>query len=124
MIDLAKKYQDKNVVWLAINSTSTTTPQPNREFAEKHKLPYPILDDRAGTVGRQYGARNTPHMFIIDKDGTIAYRGAIDNAPLGKVQGDGTKINCVDQALAELTAGKAVTTPTTTPYGCTVKYAQ
>jgi len=124
MIDLAKKYKDKNVVWLAVNSTSTTTPQANRQFAEKHKLPYPILDDRAGTVGRQYGARNTPHMFIIDKDGTLAYRGAIDNAPLGKVQGDGTKINYVDQALAELTADKDVTTPTTTPYGCTVKYAQ
>ncbi len=124
MIDLAKKYKDKDVVWLAINSTNTTTPQANRQFAEKHKLPYPILDDRSGAVGRQYGARNTPHMFIISKDGTIAYRGAIDNAPLGKVQGDGTKINYVDQALAELTAGKTVTTPTTTPYGCTVKYAQ
>lgn len=122
MIDLARKYKDKDVVWLAVNSTNTTTPQANREFAEKHKLPYPILDDRSGTVGRQYGARNTPHMFIIDKDGTIAYRGAIDNAPLGKVQGDGTKINYVDQALSELMAGKAVTTPTTTPYGCTVKY--
>lgn len=124
MIDLAKKYKDKNVVWLAVNSTSTTTPEANREFAEKHKLPYPILDDRAGAVGRQYGARNTPHIFIIDKDGTLAYRGAIDNAPLGKVQGEGTKINYVDQALTELTADKDVTTPTTTPYGCTVKYAQ
>lgn len=122
MVDLAKKYKDKDVVWLAVNSTSHTTPEANTEFTKKHDLPYPILDDRSGRVGRAYGAQTTPHMFIIDKDGTIVYRGAIDNAPRGKVQGDGTKINYVDQALAELTAGKAVTTPTTTPYGCTVKY--
>ncbi len=122
MVDLAKKYKDKNVVWLAVNSTSHTTPEANREFTKKHDLPYPILDDRSGRVGRAYGAQTTPHMFIIDQDGTIVYNGAIDNAPLGKVQGDGTKINYVDQALAELTAGKAVTAPTTRPYGCTVKY--
>lgn len=122
MVDLAQKYRDKEVVWLAINSTHNTTPQANRAFAEKHKLPYPILDDRSGLVGKQFGARNTPHMFVIDKTGAIAYEGAIDNAPLGKLEPGAGSVNYVDKALTELLANKKVGTPTTPPYGCTVKY--
>jgi len=122
MVELAKKYKDKNVVWLAINSTSHVTPEANIEFAEKRKLPFPILDDRSGTVGRAYGAKTTPHMYIIDTRGSIAYQGAIDNDERGrKRQGF---INYVDKALAELTSGKEVTTTDTMPYGCTVKYAK
>ena len=120
MANLAKKYKRRNVVWLVINSTSHTTPQANKEFAEKYKLAYPILDDRSGRVGRAYGARTTPHMYIISPRGRIVYEGAIDNAPLGKAK-DGV-INYVDKALAELTARKAVSTTKTKPYGCTVKY--
>lgn len=124
MVDLAKKYRDKEVVWLAVNSTNGTTPEANREFAQKHKLPYPILDDRAGRVGRAYGARTTPHVFVIDKDGFIAYNGAVDNAPMGK-PGEGTAtVNYVDEALAALTSGKEVSTPATPPYGCSVKYGR
>jgi peroxiredoxin len=122
MIDLAKKYKDKNVVWLAVNSTSHTTPEANKQFAAKYNLPYPILDDRSGTVGKAYGAKTTPHIFIIDSAGSIVYDGAIDNGPLGKPTGDA--VNYVDKALAGLTSGKAVTTVKTDPYGCTVKYAQ
>ncbi len=124
MIDLAQKYQDKEVVWLAVNSTNTTTPEANREFARKHKLPYPILDDRAGRVGRAYGARTTPHVFVIDKDGFIAYNGAVDNAPMGKPGEEAATINYVDEALAALTSGQKVKTPATPPYGCSVKYAR
>jgi peroxiredoxin len=123
MIDLAKKYKDKNVVWLTINSTSHTTTEANRDFAKKHNLPYPILDDRTGKVGRLYGARNTPHMFVIDKDGSIAYDGAIDSAPLGKPPEGAGKINYVDKAISELLSGRKVSLPNTPPYGCTVKYA-
>jgi len=123
MADLARKYQDKGVVWLAVNSTSHTTPQANREFAQKEKLPYPILDDRSGQIGRKYGARNTPHMFVIDKSGTIVYEGAIDNAPLGKTEAGAGKVNYVDKALSEVLAGQRVSVPNTPPYGCTVKYA-
>jgi len=122
MIELAKKYRDKNVVWLAINSTSQTTPEANREFAKKYKLPYPILDDRSGTVGRLYGALTTPHMFIISKNGVVAYDGAIDNAPNGKTLDGGDKVNYVDKALSELTSGQPVSIPKTQPYGCSVKY--
>ncbi|MCX5639046.1 MAG: redoxin domain-containing protein, partial [Planctomycetota bacterium] len=122
MVELANKYKDKNVVWLAVNSTNYVTPQKNKEFATQHKLPYPILDDRAGTVGRAYGAQTTPHIFIIDTRGNIVYNGAIDNAPLGKTTEGEAYVNYVDKALAELTEGKAVTTANTKPYGCTVKY--
>ncbi|HSW00339.1 MAG TPA: thioredoxin family protein [Sedimentisphaerales bacterium] len=122
MANLAEKYKNKEVVWLAINSTHNTTPEANRQWAEKHKLPFPILDDRSGLVGKLYGARTTPHMFVIDQTGAIAYEGAIDNAPLGKSEPGAGTVNYVDKAVSELLAGKKVGTPATPPYGCTVKY--
>ena len=122
MVELANKYKDKDVVWLAMNSTSHTTPEANIEFAKKQKLPYPILDDRPGQVGHAYGAETTPHIFIIDRRGNIVYEGAIDNSPSGKTKAGEKLINYVDQALVELMAGKPVSTPKTKPYGCTVKY--
>ncbi len=120
MVGLANKYKSRNVVWLVVNSTSHTTPGANKEFTRKHKLPFPILDDRSGRVGHAYGATNTPHMYIISPRGNILYDGAIDNSPLGRKK-EGV-INYVDKALAELTGGKAVTTSNTRPYGCSVKY--
>jgi len=122
MIGLANKYKDKNVVWLAVNSTSHATPEANIEFAQKRNLPYPILDDRPGTVGRAYGAKTTPHMYVIDAKGSIAYQGAIDNDERGR-KGSNV-INYVDKALAELIGGKEVSTTDTMSYGCTVKYPQ
>ena len=123
MKDLAAKYKkDKKVVWLAIDSTSHQQTEKNEEYAEKNKILYPILDDRSGKVGKAYKATNTPHIFIINTDGNIAYRGAIDNAPLGKVPKDKDYVNYVDKALAELTSGKAVSIAKTKQYGCTVKY--
>jgi len=124
MVKLAKKYKPKNVVWLAINSTSHTTEQQNRNFAVQHNLPYPILDDRQGKVGRAYGATNTPDMFIIDAKGNIVYEGAIDNSPTGKPPEGQEPANYVDRALSELISGKAVSIPETKPYGCSVKYAR
>ncbi|MHC4595924.1 MAG: redoxin domain-containing protein [Planctomycetota bacterium] len=120
MIDLAKKYKDENVVWLAVNSTNHTTPEANNDFAEKHKLSYLILDDRSGKVGRAYGAKTTPHMYVINTKGNVVYVGAIDNSPMGNKK-EGV-INYVDKALAELTAGKPVSTRESKPYGCSVKY--
>jgi peroxiredoxin len=122
MVNLANKYKD--VVWLAINSTANTTPQANVGFAKEQKLPYPILDDRTGSVGRMFGAQKTPQMFIIDaQQRSIVYEGAIDNAPMGEI-GEGQKVvNYVDEALAALTSGKEVPTSMTLPYGSAVKYA-
>ena len=122
MVDLAKKYKAKNVAWLAINSTHNTTADENKAFAQKNKVPFPILDDRRGKVGHAFGAKTTPHIFIMDAKGRIAYNGAIDNSPMGKTPAGQTYINYVDKALSELTGGKAVSTPTSKPYGCTVKY--
>ncbi len=117
MLNTAKKYRNKGVVWLAVNSSMKTTPETNRDFAAKYKLPYPIIDDRSGDLARQYGARMTPHLFIIDKEGRIAYDGAIDNAPQDKKEPSAGKINYVDKALAELTANRKVSVPNTAPYG-------
>jgi len=122
MAGLAEKYKSKNVVWFAVNSTNHTTPAANKTFTEKYKLPFPILDDRSGKVGRAYGAKTTPHIFVINPRGRIVYNGAIDNSPLGKKK-EGV-VNYVDNVLAELTTGKEVSTTNTKPYGCTVKYAQ
>ena len=124
MKDLAAKYKDKNVVWLAINSTSHLTTEKNREFAQKHAIQYPILDDRTGTVGKAYGTKTTPQIFIIDAEGSIVYNGAIDNAPIGRIPENEEYVNDADKALDELTAGKHVTTARTKPSGCPVKYGK
>jgi len=124
MVDLAKKYKDKGVTWLVVNSTNHTKPEANTAFAKKYKLPYPVLNDIPGKVGKAYGAKTTPHMFVIDKTGAIAYDGAIDNAPMGKVAKDQKYVCYVSDALDALVADKRVTTAQTKPYGCSVKYAQ
>jgi peroxiredoxin len=124
MVDLARKYEGRNVVWLAVNSSHHISPEQNKDFAESRKVPYPILDDRPGKAGRAYGAVTTPHMFIVDTDGAVAYNGAIDNAPRGKLQAGEQLVNYVDKALAELLAGKPVSESKTKPYGCSVKYAE
>ena len=121
MTTLANEYKDKNVVWLAINSTGHLVTEKNKEFAGKHEISYPILDDRTGKIGRAYGAKTTPHMFIIDTEGKIVYSGAIDNSPRGKKKENA--INYADKVLTELTTGKTISISNTEPYGCSVKYA-
>ena len=122
MSALAAKYGDKGVVWLAVNSTNSMGRSDNTKWAASNRLAYPILDDHEGEVGRLYGARTTPHIFIIDKTGTLVYKGGIDDDPDGSKQG--SAINYADKALEEVVNGKAVSTPETKPYGCAVKYAR
>jgi len=117
---LAEAYAPKGVVWLAINSTHTADIAGNKAWRQKHKLPFPILDDHEGKVGGAYGAKTTPDMRIIGLDGAVAYNGAIDDDPRGKAE---KPTNYVAKALDEILAGKKVSTPLTRPYGCTVKYA-
>ena len=121
MENLADKYKSKDVVWLAINSSSSATNEIDKKTVETFSLSYPVLNDSAGSVGRAYGAKTTPHMFIIDKEGKLAYKGGIDNDPQGT---KANRTNYVAQALDELLAGKPVSTPETKPYGCSVKYAK
>jgi peroxiredoxin len=122
MLDLAKKYKDQKVVWLAINSTSHATDQQTTDFSQKHNLVYPVLDDRPGKVGMAYGAKTTPHIFIVDTKGNVVYNGGIDNSPMGKTAEGVVSVNYVDKALSEVLAGKGISTPATRPYGCNVKY--
>ncbi len=112
MKKLAEKYKDKGVVWLGVDSTHYQTDQKRQAFIRKQAISYPILIDRDGTVGRAYGARTTPHMFIIEK-GKLVYAGAID---------DRGKRNYVAEALDALLAGRKVPLAKTKPFGCSVKY--
>jgi peroxiredoxin len=120
MNKLAAKYKDKDVIWLAINSSKHHDVSHNKQAAAKFKMSRPVLDDHSGKVGHAYGATNTPGMYIINKDGVLAYMGAIDDNKSGSKK-DGVK-NYVSQALDELLAGKSVSEPQTQQYGCTVKY--
>ena len=119
--EITRKYADNDVIWLTINSTYYATAEATKAWAEKLNLPQTILMDTDGKVGRLLGATNTPHIFILGKDGKILYRGTLDNAPLGK-PADDFYINYADRALGELTAGKPVSIIETRAYGCTVKY--
>ncbi len=121
MSTLAGKYKGQGVVWLAVNSTKHGTRDANRAWIAEQKLPYPVLEDFDGKVGRAYGAKTTPHMFVIGRDGALAYQGAIDDD--NRIQGS-PKTHYVDAALAALVAGQPVATTQTTPYGCSVKYKE
>ncbi|MCC6426876.1 MAG: redoxin domain-containing protein [Phycisphaerales bacterium] len=121
--DIAKNYKDKNVVLLAINSGAPGKQGSGQERNAKAKkdwgMDHPILLDEKGDVGRAYGSKNTPTMYVINKDGILAYRGAIDDGGSGDGAG---KTNYVTKALDEIIAGKEVTTKETKAYGCGVKY--
>lgn len=121
--NMVSEFEGKDVVFVAINSTaagkSGADKTLNAEKAKAWEMNYPVLLDPEGKVGRLYGAKTTPHMFVIDKDGVLAYAGAIDNGSPAK-PGD---TNYVTQAVNELLAGQTVTTKETKPYGCGVKYA-
>ena len=120
MKDLATKYEGKDVVWLTINSTNYMDAAANAKFKADNELPYTILVDQSGEVGHLYGAKTTPHMYIIDGSGSLVYIGAIDDDPRGN-KGE-PAVNYVAAALDEMLAGSAVTTAETKPYGCSVKY--
>lgn len=119
----------QGVVWLTINSGAKgkqgdLTPaeaqamMKDQNFKSDH-----YLFDRAGQVGKAYGARTTPHMYIIDGDGHLVYQGGIDDKPTANPADiDGAR-NHVTAALAEIKAGKAVSVAESRPYGCSVKYA-
>jgi peroxiredoxin len=121
MKKLAEKYKTSNVVWLAINSTHYMGKEDNKKWSDQFKLPYPILVDKDGRVGNAYGARTTPHMYVIDTSGRIVYQGAIDDDPRGSSD---KPDNYVDDSLREVLGGKTVTVDSTKPYGCSVKYAK
>ena len=90
--------------------------------AERGATPAHVVLDESGDIGRAYGAKTTPHMFIITPDGTIAYQGAIDSKPTARPADIDTATNYVTAALTSLDAGQPVEMASTKPYGCSVKY--
>lgn len=125
--DMGGKATKDGVVWLAINSGGPGMEgngvEKNKKMKGEWKLDYPILLDEEGTVGRAYGSKNTPTMYVIDSKGVLVYKGAIDNLGAGKPEG-GTVVNYVENALADIKAGKPVAVAETKAYGCGVKYAK
>ena len=128
LVDAAERHRKAGVVWLAINSGAPGKQghgvDVNRESQQRFKLEHPILLDETGRVGRVYAAAHTPHLYVIDKEGVLVYRGAIDNSPDGEGESPtgGRLINYVDAALSDITAGRPVGTAETEAYGCSVKY--
>lgn len=129
MQGLQAKYTAEGVVWLSICSSAPgmqghgSPDEWNKMNEKKGFAGSALLIDEPGKVGKLYGAKTTPHMFVIDKKGVLVYNGAIDSirssnqADIAKAQ------NYVAAALDEVLASKSVTTTTSQPYGCSVKYA-
>ena len=122
MKNLTSAYSESmGVVWLTINSTNYMDAAANAGFVKAEGITWPVLVDQDGTVGHAYGAATTPHMVVIDAKGTVVYNGAIDDDPRGNMEA-GARTNYVSDALNDIAAGKAVSTPEAKPYGCSVKY--
>lgn len=118
----------KGVAWLSINSTEKASSEylePARLVAwqqERKARPTAVLPDEKGTVGRLYGARTTPHMYIVDPQGKLVYAGGIDSIPSADPEDIRKAVNYVKQGLNEALAGKPISMATTRAYGCSIKY--
>jgi len=125
---LQKEWTQKGVVWLTVISSApgtqgyVTADQENDYMRRMNAAPTAALLDPAGDLGHLYGAKTTPHMFIINPDGVLIYDGAIDDKPTSDAADIATSHNYVSLALSEAMAGRPVNTPTSRPYGCSVKY--
>jgi peroxiredoxin len=128
MQKLQQEFTGKGIVWLTIDSSAPgtegnlTAEQANAKIAEWKAHSTAFLLDPDGKTGRSYGAKNTPHMFIINPEGKVIYEGAIDSKPTANPSDIASSTNYVKVALDESLAGKTVTTPSSRPYGCSVKY--
>jgi len=128
MQKLQQEFTGKGVVWLTIDSSAPgmegnlTADQANAKISEWKSHSTALLLDSDGKAGRTYGAKNTPHMFVINPEGKVIYEGAIDSKATPNPADISSSTNYVKVALDESLAGKTVTTPSSRPYGCSVKY--
>ena len=126
---LQKDTAEDGVVWLSVISSAPGTqgyvkaPEANRLTETRDAAPSAVLLDPEGTVGKMYAARTTPHMYIVDPEGTLVYMGGIDDKPTSRHSSVEDAKNYVRQALAEMRAGQPISEASTRPYGCSVKYA-
>lgn len=125
---LQKKWTGRDVVWLTVISSApgmegyVTAAEANKLTVERNAAPSAVLLDPKGTVGRAYGARTTPHMFVISGDGMVVYAGGIDDKQSAQIEDLKIARNFVDDALTELAQGKPVSRSSARAYGCSVKY--
>lgn len=128
MQSLQKQATQRGIIWLSVISSApgkqgnVSATQANDLTASRGAVPTAVILDGAGDIGRLYGAKTTPHMYIIDAQGTLVYMGGIDDAPTSNPDDVKTAHNYVQAALDELEAGKDISEPVTRPYGCSVKY--
>ena len=128
MQGLQSKYSKDGVVWLTVSSTEVAHQdykKPgvlNALFKSSKASPAAYLMDESGATGKAYGARTTPHMYIINAQGTLVYAGGIDDKRSANIADIKGAKNFVAAALDELKAGKNISVATSTPYGCSVKY--
>lgn len=117
-----------DVVWLLVNSSAAgkegNGADLNKGKAKAWGVNFPIINDEKGDIGKAYGAKTTPHIFIINKEGVLAYAGAIDNdnSIKGEKRGKPEYVNYVKQAVNQIRTGETVTPSETKSYGCSVKY--
>ncbi len=122
MQEIQTKAAELGATWIAVNSGTANSAADLAKFATEWKIPATIGIDADGKIGHAYGAKSTPHCFVINAEGILVYKGGIDSNKSNKfAEGDLAK-NHVLAALQDLKAGRAVTTPTTPAYGCPVKY--
>jgi len=120
--------ESQGVVWLTINSGAggkqghLDGAEANAFVAQQHATPTAYLLDPDGNVGKTYGARTTPHMYVIDAQGVLRYMGGIDSIASTDKEDIEKATQFVPQVLAEIEAGKPVSVTTSQPYGCSVKY--
>ena len=125
---LQKEAAANDVVWLSIISSApgkqghVSGEEANALTTSRGAAPTAVVLDEAGVAGRTFAAKTTPHMYIIDGEGTLRYQGAIDDNPSSNPATVADATNHVKVALAEMAAGQAVSTTDTQPYGCSVKY--
>jgi peroxiredoxin len=128
MQKVQKEATADGVVWVAIDSSAKgkegnySAPELKKIYTDKKANFSHLLIDESGEIGKLYGAKTTPHMFVINKEGILAYAGAIDDKSGTDKEEVKTAKNYVLEALAELKSGKPVKTSITNPYGCGVKY--
>src|SRR3954462_4450676 len=128
MQKLQQEFTGKGIVWLTVDSSAPglegylTAEQANAKMADWKTRQTALVLDPDGKAGRSYGAKNTPHMFVINPEGKIVYEGAIDSKATPNPADIASSTNYVKVALDELLAGKTVSTATTKPYGCSIKY--
>jgi peroxiredoxin len=126
---LQKKWTKQGVVWLSVISSApgreghVTAAQANQLTAERGAAPSAVLLDPTGQVGHAYGARATPHMYVINGEGALVYMGGIDDQPSARIEDLKGARNFVDAALSEIAQGKPVSVSASRAYGCSIKYA-